>query len=86
MVDYKTDRVADGELDRFVAKYRLQLAAYALMLETAAMQPVVECRLLLLRSDGAIELPLTDLGAAVTEVRRLLGLAPDGDQAPVAAG
>lgn len=86
VVDYKTDRVADHELDRFVADYRLQLAAYALMLEKVAAQPVVDCRLLLLRPDGAIELPLDDLDAAVSDVKDLLGLAPDGDPVPVGAG
>ena len=86
VVDYKTDRVAEGELDRFVGNYRLQLASYALMLETVALRPVVDCRLLLLRSDGAVELPLPDLQAAVSDVKRLLGLAPDDDRVPSGAG
>ncbi len=85
VVDYKTDRVADDELDRFAAAYRIQLAAYALMLETVASRPVVDCRLLLLRSGDAIELSIADLGAAVNDVRRLLDLAPGGDQASVVA-
>ncbi len=86
VVDYKTDRVADDELDRFVAKYRLQLAAYALMLETVTMKSVVDCRLLLLRPDDAIELPLADLDAAVNDVKSLLGLAADADPVPADAG
>ncbi len=74
VVDYKTDRMADDELDRLLANYRIQLAAYALMLETVAGRPVVDARLLLLRTEGAVELPISDLWAAMAEVRELLGL------------
>ncbi len=74
VVDYKTDRVADDEVEQFAARYRLQLAAYALMLEAVTDRPVVDCRLLLLGSGGAIELPLVDLGTAVGEVRHLIGV------------
>ena len=85
VVDYKTDRVADDDLDRFVAAYRIQLAAYAVMLQSVASTPVVEARLLLLRPDGARELPIVDLRAAMDEVRGLLGISFDDDRPPVMA-
>ncbi len=76
VVDYKTDRVADDDLERFVATYRLQLAAYALMLETVTSRSVLDCRLLLLRPGEALELSISDLPAAVADVRDLVDRDP----------
>ena len=76
IVDYKTDRIADADLDGFASAYRLQLAAYALMLETVSARPVADARLLLLRPEAAIELAVVELEKAVSDVRLRLELRP----------
>ena len=54
VVDHKTDRVADDlELAGKLAAYRLQLAAYALAVERATGETVVEARLVFCAPAGA---------------------------------
>ncbi len=69
VVDHKTDTLAD-EPDAVAAagRYRLQLAAYALALGQATGRPVREAWLVFARPDGAVEVRIDDLDAAVAEV------------------
>jgi ATP-dependent helicase/nuclease subunit A len=69
VVDYKTDAVADADLDDALARYRLQGASYALAVAQATGEPVVRCVFLFLGRDGAREIEVNDLGAAVETVR-----------------
>jgi ATP-dependent helicase/nuclease subunit A len=74
VVDYKTDAVADGEVDDRVSHYRLQGAAYAVAVSAIVNEPVIECRFVFCRPDKAVERSLPDLVEAMDEVRsRLLG-------------
>ncbi|MGH8987953.1 MAG: PD-(D/E)XK nuclease family protein, partial [Acidimicrobiales bacterium] len=78
VVDYKTDRVdTDDEIDRLLAHYRLQGAAYALAAASAVGRPVRRCSFLFLRGDSlrgthAVVRAIEDLDAATAEVRALL--------------
>jgi ATP-dependent exoDNAse (exonuclease V) beta subunit len=73
VVDYKTDRVdSDEEIDRALARHRLQGAAYALAVEAATGRPVTRCTFLFLRADGAVARPVGDLDDAKDEVRALV--------------
>ncbi len=80
VVDYKTDVWHDErDLDEKVARYRLQGASYALALETVTGERVARCVFLFLRgaarareAGGAQEREITDLRAAIEEVRALL--------------
>jgi ATP-dependent helicase/nuclease subunit A len=74
VVDYKTDRVTDADLDDRVDKYRLQGAAYALAVEQVVGAPVVSCRFVFCREDGAIERELPDLRAAIADVIALMSI------------
>jgi ATP-dependent helicase/nuclease subunit A len=72
VVDYKTDLVrSEAEIDRKLAHYRWQGAAYALALEVVTSRPVLECRFLFLGPQGAVERSVEDLPAAVAAVRAL---------------
>jgi ATP-dependent exoDNAse (exonuclease V) beta subunit len=74
VVDYKTDAWRDDtDLDDKVARYRLQGAAYAVALEQATGAPVAECVFLFLGEGEARERVVSDLPAAMREVRALLG-------------
>jgi ATP-dependent helicase/nuclease subunit A len=74
VVDYKTDAVADGEVDDRVSHYRLQGAAYAVAVSAIVNEPVIECRFVFCRPDVAVERSLPQLSEAMDEVRsRLLG-------------
>lgn len=73
VVDYKTDALADDDLDRALARYRLQGASYALAVGAATGEPVVRCVFLFLHPDGARERAVDDLPAAIEEVRAQLG-------------
>jgi ATP-dependent exoDNAse (exonuclease V) beta subunit len=78
IVDYKTDTVrSEGEIDAKLDRYRLQLAAYALALESSTGLAVSEGRLVFCRPGGPIERPVAGLAAATAEVARLLGTAPE---------
>ncbi len=72
IVDYKTDAAptADDRRDR-AAVYRHQLATYALAIESTTGIPVVRCVLCFLETDGAHELAIDDLRAAMTEIGEL---------------
>ena len=70
VVDYKTDRVPDDELDTLLAKYRVQGATYALALEAALGRPVTRVVFVFARATGAVERSVDDVPAAVAEVRR----------------
>ena len=72
VVDHKTDRVeTDEALAGKLAAYRLQLAAYALAIERATGERVVDARLVFCRRDGATEAPVADLRAAIAEAEAL---------------
>ncbi len=74
VVDYKTDRVPEAEIDRQMAHHRWQGAAYALALQEVTGRPVAGCRFLFLRTDGeAVEREVDDLPAAVAAVADLVG-------------
>jgi ATP-dependent exoDNAse (exonuclease V) beta subunit len=73
VVDYKTDPWRDdADLDDKVARYRLQGASYAVALEQATGTAVAECVFLFLGADEARERAVSDLPAAMREVRALL--------------
>jgi ATP-dependent helicase/nuclease subunit A len=69
VVDYKTD----ADLDTAPERYRLQAATYALALETTLGRRVARAVFVFCRPDGAVERDVTDLPAAIDEVRALLG-------------
>ncbi len=70
VVDYKTDQVADdAAADASAARYRLQLATYALVIEANLGRPVVGAALLYLRSSGDQTRWIPDLQGAIGEVR-----------------
>jgi ATP-dependent helicase/nuclease subunit A len=72
VVDYKTDAVADDNLEHALERYRLQGASYALAVAQATGEPVVRCVFLFLHRDGAREREVNDLETAVDEVRSFL--------------
>jgi ATP-dependent exoDNAse (exonuclease V) beta subunit len=72
VVDYKTDALADDDLDRALARYRLQGASYALAVSLATGQPIVGCVFVFLSPAGAREREVVDLDGAITEVRSYL--------------
>jgi ATP-dependent helicase/nuclease subunit A len=69
VVDYKTDQVrTDADVDRLVARYRLQGAAYAAAVQAATGRPVRRCTLLFLRQGEAVTRLVEDLEGALAEV------------------
>jgi ATP-dependent helicase/nuclease subunit A len=73
VVDYKTDAwVDDDDLDAKVARYRWQGASYAVALEQATAQRVAECVFVFLGEHEARERTVSDLPAAMREVRAAL--------------
>lgn len=75
IVDYKTDRIDVGAIDRTVGRYRLQLAVYALAIEQVLGRPVARAVLVFAGAgvDGApLEHTIGDLRPAMAEARRLL--------------
>jgi ATP-dependent helicase/nuclease subunit A len=71
VVDWKTDQVGSpDELDAKVSRYRLQGASYAAALAAATGEPVARMTFVFLREDGATEVDLPDLSAAMDEVVR----------------
>ena len=73
VVDHKTSASADpDELDRRVAGYRLQGAAYAVAVGRATGEPVTRVVFLFLTPQGAVERELGDLDAAMADVERLV--------------
>ena len=69
VVDYKTD----AEVDHAPERYRLQAAAYAYALQATLGRPVARAVFVFCRPDGAVERDVTDLAAAIDEVRALAG-------------
>jgi ATP-dependent exoDNAse (exonuclease V) beta subunit len=83
IVDYKTDQVrSDTDIDAAVARYRLQLATYALVLQISLGRPVARAALLFVSGGKARTRWIDDLGAAVVEVRALLDRAEAGTVEP----
>ncbi|HLM19726.1 MAG TPA: UvrD-helicase domain-containing protein [Acidimicrobiia bacterium] len=73
VVDYKTDAWSnDADLDTKVARYRLQGASYAVALEQATGETVAECVFVFLGDRDAPERAVSDLPAAMREVRAAL--------------
>ncbi|HEY8093048.1 MAG TPA: 3'-5' exonuclease, partial [Acidimicrobiales bacterium] len=73
VVDHKTDVVAtDAQLSAKLAAYRLQLAAYALAIERATGETVVDARLVFCEPSRARDEPVADLRAAMAEAEELL--------------
>jgi len=69
VVDWKTDQVdSTDELDAKVARYRLQGASYAAALATATGERIARMTFVFLREDGASEIDLPGLPAAMDEV------------------
>ena len=74
VVDYKTDAVTDdADLDAKVARYRLQGASYAVALEQATGETVAECVFVFLGAPRRAKRSVSDLPAAMREVRAALG-------------
>jgi ATP-dependent helicase/nuclease subunit A len=70
VVDYKTAATSDPEeLDRRLAAYRYQGAAYALAVQAATSERVARVTFVFLTPDGAIERDLAGLDATMEEVR-----------------
>jgi ATP-dependent exoDNAse (exonuclease V) beta subunit len=69
IVDYKTDTVPLAALDRRVAYYRPQVAAYVSGLAAATGRPVARAVLLFLSPSGAAERTVDDIDDAITQLR-----------------
>ncbi|HUC05213.1 MAG TPA: UvrD-helicase domain-containing protein, partial [Acidimicrobiales bacterium] len=77
IVDYKTDRLAgDDAADAVHARYREQGASYGLAVRASLGVEVAGCSFLVLRPDGALEVPLDDLAGAMADVEALVGACP----------
>ena len=73
VVDHKTAATSDPEeLDRRVEDYRIQGASYALTVSASTAEPVARVTFVFLTPDGAVERNLSDLDAAVAQVRELV--------------
>ncbi len=73
VVDYKTSSTSEpGELDRRLALYRNQGAAYALAVSEAVGEPVSQVVFVFLTPEGALERAVEELGEAVAHVRELV--------------
>jgi len=73
VVDHKTSGRADpDELDRRLAGYRLQGAAYAVAVGRSTGEPVTRVVFLFLTPDGPVERELPQLAAAMEDVERLV--------------
>ena len=71
VADYKTDALREGEaLEQAVERYRLQAAAYALILEESLQRTVERCVLLFLHPD--VEREISNLSQSMDQVRGLL--------------
>jgi ATP-dependent exoDNAse (exonuclease V) beta subunit len=68
IVDYKTDTVPLAALDRRVAYYRPQVAAYVAGLAAATGRPVARAVLLFLSPGGAVERVVDDLDHAAVQL------------------
>ncbi|MCU1454630.1 MAG: putative ATP-dependent helicase [Acidimicrobiales bacterium] len=74
IVDYKTDTVSGPvEIDAKAERYALQLAAYAVALESSTGLTVVDARLVFCQTGDAVERTVPNLAAAKADVRRRVG-------------
>jgi len=70
VVDWKTDHIeGDDDVAAKLERYRLQGASYVAAVEAATGQSVARMVFVFLSLDGAVQVDLPDLAAAVTEVR-----------------
>jgi len=69
IVDYKTDSVPAVALDRRVAFYRPQMAAYAAALQAATQELVTRCVLVFLSPGGAVERTVESIQEAAALVQ-----------------
>jgi len=58
------------------ARYREQGASYGLAVRASLGVEVAGCSFLVLRPDGALEVPLDDLAGAMADVEALVGACP----------
>lgn len=73
IVDYKTAATDDpDELARRVEGYRLQGASYALVVGETTGEPIARVCFAFLTPNGAVEVDLTDIEAAIGEVNALV--------------
>jgi ATP-dependent helicase/nuclease subunit A len=73
VVDYKTDTVrSDAEVDAAVERYRLQAAAYALVLQRTVGRPVARCTFVFVSGGGPRQRDVPDLPGAMAEVEASL--------------
>ncbi len=71
IVDYKTDSVRDAsQIATAMERYRLQGAAYAIVLEEALKRPVSKC--VFVFAEPKTEVPIADLEAAKSAVRETI--------------
>ncbi len=83
VVDYKTDSArSEAEIDAKLAAYELQGASYAVALEAVTGMTVAECRFVFCRASGAIERTVSDLPAAMAQVRSVLASEPQPSANP----
>ena len=73
IIDYKTDAVAsDEEIDAKVDHYRIQAAAYALMVRHITGGEVAECRFVFISEQGVHERVVADLEASEQQIVEFL--------------
>ncbi len=80
VVDYKTHDSDERPDLRHKPGYRLQIAAYALMLAEATGREVSRCVFVFLGPDSVHEVQVDDLPGAVSEVRRAVSRLDEGGQ------
>ena len=79
VVDYKTHASDERPDLRQKPGYRLQIAAYALMISESTGHPVSRCVFVFLGPDSVHDVQVEDLPAAVEDVRRALATSTDGE-------
>ena len=79
VVDYKTHDSDERPDLHQKPGYRLQIAAYALMIEQATGRPVSRCVFVFLGPNSAHEVQVDDLPEAVAEVRSVVTGSADGE-------
>ena len=79
VVDYKTHASDERPDLRQKPGYRLQIAAYALMIGESTGRPVSRCVFVFLGPDSVHEVEVDDLPEAIAEVRQALAAGDDGE-------
>jgi len=83
VVDYKTDQVGDqAEVERAMARYSVQGAAYAVAITEGTGLAVSRCVFVFAQRSGAIEREVPDLPAIMQKAREVLASAPRRGSAP----